>query len=364
MKPTLRMIHPAVRRLLAWTIGTCVSMALMAPGWAATSPEALQAEAEHAFWWGDFATLDKLNESLKHGKHFTRDGGVELEFFHRGIGSVIGATVDRREPYLRELEAQALQWTTEHPQSTLAHNLYASILVQHAWSYRGGGYSKNVPPQAWKDFNDYLHRAVDYLNAHTDVALTDSYAHGVLLSIGMGLGWNDGQMAAIQRDGLKRNPNDIMLYFDMVTTLLPKWGGDPKALDNYIHWATEQTRADFGTGMYARLYSFAADEQFGHALFEDSLADWPAMKKSYEDMMARFPDAPARHNRFAYMACLAKDRPTLVKVLAELDGQIDAKQWGPNPERSLEGCQRWAKEDGVEPQSAAPASPRTAPSNI
>jgi hypothetical protein len=30
-------------------------------------------------------------------------------------------------------------------------------------------------------------------------------------------------------------------------------------------------------------------------------------------------------------------------LLAELGPKIDASQWGPNPERSLESCQRWAK---------------------
>ena len=31
-------------------------------------------------------------------------------------------------------------------------------------------------------------------------------------------------------------------------------------------------------------------------------------------------------------------------VLAQIGKKIDASLWGPNPERSLESCQRWAKE--------------------
>ena len=94
--------------------------------------------------------------------------------------------------------------------------------------------------------------------------------------------------------------------------------------------------------MYARLYSVAADEQFGQALFEESDVDWPTMRQAYEDMLARYPDSPMRLNRYAHMACLAKDKPTLVRLLKQLGPALNADGWGTNPQRSLESCQRWA----------------------
>jgi len=54
------------------------------------------------------------------------------------------------------------------------------------------------------------------------------------------------------------------------------------------------------------------------------------------------------------MACLAKDRPTLVMLLAELGKKIDVSLWGPNPQRSLQACQRWAQEAPVENREAKP----------
>ncbi|PQP01989.1 DUF4034 domain-containing protein [Massilia phosphatilytica] len=352
---------PTLRRLVAAALGAIACAAL--PGHALAAKAPLTTETEQAFWKGDFAALDKQNEFLKHGKHFTPDAGSELEHFRLGLGSVIRTRVDRSEPYLRELEALTLQWATEHPKSSLAHILHAEVLVQHAWSYRGGGYAKDVPPAAWADFHKYLQRAADYLKAHADVALADSSAHALLLRIGTGLEWDNGSLRAIQQDGLKRNPDDVMLYFGMLTPLLPKWGGDPETLDRYIRQATKQTQADYGMGMYARLYAQAADEDFGHKLFENSLADWATMKKGYEDMQARFPNSPGRRSHFAHMACLAKDRPTLVALLAELGPKIDVSQWGPNPQRSLESCQRWAQEspgerkDGAKPEQKGRANP-------
>ena len=359
MMPTSRLSRALVRRLAACTLAVVACAAV--PGLSRAETPALTTKTMQAFWKGDFAALDKENELLKHGKHIHPDGGSDVEYFRNGLGAVIYGKSDHNEPYLRELEALTLQWATEHPKSSLAHILYAWTLKAHAWSYRGGGYAKDVPPEAWADFHNGLQRATKYLQDHADVALTDSSAYDLLLDIGNGLDWDIATLKAIQQEGLKRNPNDIDLYFDMLNPLLPKWHGNARILDDYIREVTKQTQADYGTGMYARLYAVAAERGYGHALFEESLVDWPTMKKSYEDMLARFP-SPGRVNRYAYMACLAKDRPTLVALLAELGKKIDVSLWGPNPQRSLEACQRWAKEAPVEnkedkPEQQGRASP-------
>ncbi|ELX13790.1 hypothetical protein Jab_1c24280 [Janthinobacterium sp. HH01] len=314
----------------------------VAPAWAGTVDPPITAEAVHAFWWGDFAALEKQNALLRQPGHITADGTSEIELFRTGLNRVIGSGQADREAYLRELEALTLQWAGDHPQSALAHVLHAEVLVSHAWSYRGTGYIHEVPPQALEDFQAYLQRAAKYLADHADVALTDSYAHESLVSIGMGLGWSPAQQRTIAEEGLKRNPEDVGLYFRVVNTMLPKWGGNARMVDQYIRQVTESTKATYGTGMYARLYSYVAQEQYGHALFENSVADWPTMKRSYEDMLVRFPDSPVRRNYYAYMACLAKDTETLRRLLEELGPQVDASKWGPNPQRSLEGCQRLA----------------------
>ena len=298
--------------------------------------------AANAMRTGDFAALEKQYALLKQPGRIEADGVSPLGWFDRGIDSVIGATVKDDEAYLRELEALTLEWARDYPKSALAHILHAAVLVEHGWSYRGGGYAKEVPPDAWKVFHDYLRRAVGYLEAHADVALTDSGAHRLLLKIGRGLGWTVPQLDAIRREGLKRNPDDINLYFAMLEGLLPKWGGTPGQLDDYIRQATAETRGRFGMGMYARLYATAADRDFKHSLFESSHADWDTMKRAYEDMFARYPDSPERRNGYAYMACLAKDKETLLRLLEEIGTDIRMTHWGANPERSLEACRRWA----------------------
>lgn len=323
---------------LVLALSSPVAAALGAP---APVPPIKKAAAD-AMWWGDFAALERQNAELRRPGHLDQDGASQLGHFRTGLNlSMKGHRTDG-EAYFKEVDALTLGWAKDNPQSALAHILHAEALLAHAWSYRGNGFAKEVPPEAWKDFNDYAQRAVAYLGAHADVALTDSHAHALLLQAGRALGWNRQQMDAIRREGLKRNPEDIGLHFEMLTGLLPKWGGNPRALDDYIKSVVEETRAQYGTGFYARLYATAADADFGHALFDNSYADWPTMKQAYEDMFARYPNSPERRNSYAYMACLAKDKDTLLRLLGEIGKDTMASEWGPNGERSLEGCRRWA----------------------
>ncbi|MYM69950.1 DUF4034 domain-containing protein [Pseudoduganella sp. FT55W] len=320
------------------------ALLLCATGAAGAADESpISKQATQAFWWGDFAALEQQNATLRQPGHVGSDGVPEIDWFRTGLTEVINEEAVNQEAYLQELEKLTLQWARDYPKSALAHVLYARVLVAHAWAYRGGGFAKDVPPEAWKDFQTYLQRATQYLLDHAEVALSDSYGHYTLLVIAKATDWDDKQLWDIVNDGLQRNPDDASLYFTALTAILPKWGGDVKRLDKFIRKATEQTRAQFGSGMYARLYSAAAEEEFGHALFQNSHADWPTLKQGYEDMLARYP-SDGRRNRYAYMACLAKDKPTLLAQLDLLGDKVAPASWGPNPQRSLEGCQRWAKQ--------------------
>jgi hypothetical protein len=321
-------------------------VSLRAPALAAEPTRSpITVAAEEAFWWGDFATIEQQNTDFRQAaSRFGPDGRSRLDLFREGLYSVFYNEVENTEAYLKNMDALTLEWATEHPDSPLAHILHAKALVVHGWSYRGGGYVKDVPPEAWKEFHAYLKRAADHLKDHADVALKDSYAHLVLLEIGRGLGWSNEQMVAIADDGLKLDPEDLDLYFKVMESMLPKWGGNARVVDTYIKYATEKTRAKHGMELYARLYSAAADYEYRNTLFENSLADWSKIKQGYEDILARHPDSTIRRNRYAYLACVAKDRDTLLKVLAQLGTKIDISQWGSNPERSLEGCRRRAAE--------------------
>lgn len=335
----------ALTRSARAVVAAC-AMCLLAPGGPAHAEGKVQppieAAAENALWIGDFAEVNRQNDYFRQGNRFEADGVSQLAQYRAGLNKVFANSVENVEAYLKNMDALTLQWASQNPKSALAHGLHAQALIKHGWTYRGGAYASEVSPEAMHEFEKYLQQALDYLKGHADVALTDSYAHVQLLEIGMAMSWDKAQMKAIMNDGLKRNPEDTDLYFKMETRLLPKWGGTPRELDDFIRESTERMRPRFGTGMYAFMYMLAADNQFDARLFEDSFADWDKVKQAFDDLDARYPGNNYRLNAYAHMACVAKDKPALLALFGRIGTKINTTAWGKNPEANVELCRRWA----------------------
>lgn len=338
---TSTLMARAARCLLATALATCAAM--FGTAHAAETPTIADA-AETAFWWGNFDALEEQNARFRQPGAYNADGQSQLSLFRKGVSRIFSNQVQHTEDYLQEVDRLTLEWATTHPASALAHSLHAQALSQHGWSYRGNAVSSQVTPDGWKQFQAYQQRAVNYLQAHAGVAFTDSYAHLELLQIGRALQLNGTLLDTVLEQGLARNPDDIDLYVQRMITLLPKWGGTAKDLDNYIKQSAGHARAPFGAGLYTQLYSAAAEEQFGHALFTESNANWDTMKVGFDDLLARSPGKAWWRNRYAYVACLAKDKTVLRTQLADLGSAVNVDEWGYNGQRTVEGCKRLAGE--------------------
>jgi len=300
-------------------------------------------QAADAFWWGDFDELERLHAQLRNSDQRNERGTLLLHEFRSGLNRVFDGYDHDTSAYFVEIEALTRQWATEHPRSALAHAMHARALYEHAWSYRGTGYANAVPPHAWADFRKYIRLASDHMATHSSVVMTNSTSHVYLLLIGRADGWPPERLWRIALDGLKLNPADDGIYFAFLTNLLPKWGGSAASIELFVQEVVARTRKDRGMEMYARLYSAAASDQFRHQLFTESEAKWTSLKAGFREIVARYPD-PANINRFAYFACLAEDKATMLELIDKLGDKPVLRQWGSNPSRTYETCMRWARQ--------------------
>jgi len=336
----------ATQVMRMWPVLLAGLLSLAAPSSRAAKPEeapaeSLKTQAQNAFWWGDFAEMERLfklhqQAGLEPDRAYTllrdvRNGFHEVLDGHKGDG----------DAYHAELDALTLQWAKQNPDSVLAHTLHASALTSHAWAYRGKDYANAVPPQAWADFRKYIQQAKDYLLAHEKVAFSQSSGHHQMIVIGTAAGWKPTVLWSLAKEGLKRNPNDLGLYYRVLTGTLPKWHGDTRAVDNYILEVAASTKGTRGMEMYTRLYASASQEHYKHQLFENSYATWPKMKAGYEDMLKRDP-RPYTHNEMAYFACLAQDKETFLAQLEAIGkDKPDLSAWGSNARYTYDTCKRW-----------------------
>lgn len=337
----------ALPRRTGWRalLAACVMalVALPTPAEEAKGEKSIDDLAAEALWWGDFAELERMHALYQQPGQRAADGTPHLTLFRRGLRRVLGGKKDAADAYFVEQDALTQLWTIEHPKSALAHALYAAALSAHGWSYRGSGYANTVPPQAWADFRKYVQRAIEHMTANAEVAFTASTSHLWMIGFARSAGWDADKRLAIGLDGLRVNPEEDGLYLEIALALLPKWGGSVTALDRFIQDVVTRTEKQRGLEMYARLYADASEEQFEHRIFEDSAARWPKMKQGFDDMLKRYPD-PQNINRFAYFACIAKDKPVALDLLERVGAKPLTAQWGHNGARSFETCKRWASE--------------------
>jgi hypothetical protein len=240
----------------------------------------------------------------------------------------------------QKFEAISAKWAKDSPKSALARIAHASAISSYAWSIRGEGYAGSVPEKAWKPFYQELRRAVDYLEAEKAVASRSPAYYDLMIGLLTAMPGGDPSVAF--EEGVTKFPGYYPSYFSMLENLLPKWHGDAAKIEKFARNAVERTSAIEGKGMYARIYWYASQTQYGNALFDQSDAQWPAMREGFEDVIARYPDQ-WNLNNYAKFACDAGDVATLSKIMGRLRNPIDSDVWGWGAESRYEKCLKLSK---------------------
>ena len=65
------------------------------------------------------------------------------------------------------------------------------------------------------------------------------------------------------------------------------------------------------------------------------------MAQGWRDLLSRHPSLETE-NRYAYFACLARDKPVLLELLEKIGEKPHLDNWGANARRTFDTCRRWA----------------------
>ncbi len=302
---------------------------------------AIITSAKLAFRQGDFAQLEDMSRTYRTTKSRTPSGTWKLSMFYAGIGAAISTQVSPsgREAVFSDLENRAMTWAKRFPDSPSAHIMLSEIYIKHAWAYRGNEYADAVKPEAWVSFRKYISLAKQNLEAHKSVAAVDPAWYTTMISVARNESWERDKFDKLLSEALDHEPLFYATYFSALEYLLPKWHGGIKEIDVFAQNAVQRTSKEEGKSMYARIYWYASQSEFGNELFTESKARWPQMKGSFDDVIAQYPDA-WNLNNYAKFACLAGDKPKAGELLKRIRPNIVIEAW--EPQSLLQGCAKWA----------------------
>ena len=217
---------------------------------------------------------------------------------------------------------------------------YLNFLVGHGWKFKGSGPGYEVRKENWKPFYEKLTKAREYLLQNKPIASTDPRWYEVMLVIARAEGWGRNKFDELTSEAVAKYPNFYQLYFAALDYLVPKWHGNRKEVENFANFAVEHTQSLEDMGMYARVYWYASQTQYGNGLFIESSVVWKKMKTGIDDVLARYPDQ-WNINNFARFACLAGDIDKAKELISRIQGDPIPKAWAGDVQH-FATCKAWA----------------------
>lgn len=300
--------------------------------------DAIQTVVVDAFGAKDFARLDAMADEFRHSKSRTSSGLWHLTLFYAGLDAAFHSYGASDEGW-KEVEHSIERWADASPTSPTPHVAYGMALMDHGWFFLDDRHADAVSPDALASFRQYMQRAHDYLLAHKAAASIDPHWYETMLIVARTQGWDVGPFRRLLDEALHAEPGFYQTYFVALDYLFPKSHGDVTMVEAFANEAVLLTRQTEGASMYARIYWYASQTQFGNEIFSESLADWPKMRTAFDDVLTRYPDA-WNTNWYARFACLARDRDKAYQLFDRIGASPVAEAW--DPPELFTRCREWA----------------------
>ena len=198
---------------------------------------------------GDFVGADKIINGVLAR---SRIGNYHFRPFADFIEKVSSS----RNP---KFPAQLRAWSAQDHTSATPYLLRARFSFQAGWAARGNGFIADIKQAHIDQF------AVDMQKAEKDVSQAmrldphNPYSDFLWLSI-VGADGNSTAMEAAFQQAIGRFPNYYPLYQSRLSSLQPKWGGTPQAMDAFVdHYAGSAPANSPLRMLYVQLYSDLLD---------------------------------------------------------------------------------------------------------
>jgi len=247
----------------------------------------------------DFASLDELLGKAQAESQRTPSGlwryGVVLSGVKDEIGDVESAAD------FAAAEAKARLWLASRPASPYAPLALAYVYEAKACNCARRGRTPPPPAerQAWNL------KALGVLTGNPQ-----SHAVGeqfnLAVQIADHIGYDEAKVRAYYQAGVRAQPGFFPTRFAWVSYLARQPDG-ARRVEQAARDALAEPAFPDRDSLYARMLWWAAQAQYGDELFDQVPVDWPTFEKSFDAMLAAYPDGWNRNN-YARFACMAGHR--------------------------------------------------------
>lgn len=230
------------------------------------------------------------------------------------------------------------QWISKKPRSITANIALADAYISYAWDARGHGYADTVSEYGWRLFDKRIDRAMHIVQKIQDLSQKCPEWYAVMQEVALAQGWTAEARQALLAEAIKTEPGYYYYYRGYAVSILPQWGGEEGAVEEFLQKATDDVGGDSGDMLY-----FQVAATFACCHFDQKLRfSWPRIQKGFDAVEKQTGVSLENWNRMARMAATYKDIATANKMLYRLGDQWSEDVW--QTSSYFESIKDWAKQ--------------------
>jgi hypothetical protein len=161
------------------------------------------------------------------------------------------------------------------------------------------------------------------------------------------------EMDRLFKRGIAIEPTFYPLYYIKQVILLPRWGGRPGQVEEFVDQAVKDNFKTEGESLYARLTTNLMGTIGGKDVKELQF-DYGRIKRGHEDLLKRYPQANYFLNSFCLFAGIYGDQKQTRLLMEKIGNQWDKSIW--KEEKYFQDYRRWAMGQPEPTTTTAPAT--------
>lgn len=289
----------------------------------------------------DFDDLEKLADQLQKNKTIDPSNGHwQLENLIDGITRGLNLIYPNQGPLQIDL---IQQWVNAKPQTVAPLVALADAQLDQAWEIRGGDYAQSVTQDRMDRFEDMLHQSQTTLTNALGIDPNFLPIYPIAIKVLLGLNSDRASIDDLFNKAVSIDPYYPTVYIPMVTTLLPRWGGAPGAVEAFADRAVTLTKDKEGEGYYARIAIMAlkyVDKEF----INEYNFSWGRMKQGFEDLNKIYPNSPHYLSYYAWLAGQYNDKEATHRAIG-LMGPWNNLMEAFKSKRDFDNLNKWSGQE-------------------
>lgn len=284
--------------------------------------DAIKEQIVNLFEKRDYPALEALAERYRNDRNRFSSGTSALALFHDAFAQRPQGTTDEEwEKTISGLE----EWSQANPGSPTPKLALTAVWVSYGWKARGNGTGNTVTGERNRIFMERLAKAQAALEEAKPMRAKCPDYYSVLQGLALGQGWDKETYSEVCSEGEKQFPDNYSVYMGKCYFLQPKWYGRDPEWQNYLRASADKFGGEDGDLLYARVIG-NLDAVTTNIMTSRDIS-WDRVKKGYEVMLKRYPNALNALSHYAGLAVKATDWPLARKLFTQLDNRVVLPIW-------------------------------------